>query len=71
VPNPDPYEQTIACTGDDGYGMVKATSQFGNLYFEATPYPGKALQRQSGLDIPLGPCERARIVVPSKLPSGH
>jgi hypothetical protein len=67
--NPDPYSKTIACLGDDGWGGVTATSDFGVLHVDAHPYGRGPLQQP--FDIALGPCERARIVVPSKLPSGH
>ncbi len=66
----DPYAKTVSCTGDDGYGSARVTSTPGNLRVEWRDY-GRGPGEPVTFDLALGTCERARIAVPSSLPSSH
>ena len=65
----DPFTKQLSCAGDDGYGSATITSLLGHIRVDAHAY--STMASTVTFDIALGACERARIVVPSKLPSAH
>ncbi len=68
---PSPFFAGVDCLGDDSGGSAKITSDVGNIHVDYKNYgpmpPGGPLT----LDIALRECDRARIVLPAKLPSAH